>query len=99
MSYQLIILKTATEDTEEAFNFYEKIRPGLGDRFLAEVLERFEVISKHPLYYGFIEEQYIIRDVKLKSFPYLVVYEVEEDKIIIYSVHCCYKHPDKRFRK
>jgi hypothetical protein len=31
MSYQLIILKTATEDTDEAFNHYEKIQPGLGD--------------------------------------------------------------------
>lgn len=98
MSYQLIILKTATEDTEEAFNFYEKIQTGLGDRFLAEVLQRFEEISKHPQYYGFIDEQHMIRDVKLKSFPYLVVYEVDEDKIIVYSIHCCSKHPDKRFR-
>lgn len=98
MLYQLIILKTAAEDTEEAFNHYEKIRPGLGDRFLAEVLKRFEEISKHPQYYGFIDEQHIIRDVKLKTFPYLVVYEVEEANIIVYSVHCCYKHPDKRFR-
>jgi hypothetical protein len=37
--YQLIILKTATEDTDEAFNYYEKIQHGLGDRFLAEVLQ------------------------------------------------------------
>ena len=98
MSYQLIILKAAAEDTDEAFNHYEKIQPGLGNRFLAEVLKRFEEISKHPQYYGFIDEQHIIRDVKLKNFPYLVVYEVEEHSIIVYSVHCCYKHPDKRFR-
>ncbi len=38
-------------------------------------------------------------DVILKSFPYLVVYEVEDDAVIIYAVHCTYKHPDKKFRK
>jgi len=56
MLYGLIILKVAAEDTDEAFNHYEKIQLGLGDRFLAEVLKRFEEISKHPQYYGFIDE-------------------------------------------
>ncbi len=98
MAYQLIILKAAADDTKEAYDNYEKIQSGLGDRFLAELLVRFNEISKHPKYYGFTDEQKIIRDVKLKTFPYLVVYEVEEANIIVYSVHCCYKHPDKRFR-
>ena len=52
MAYRIIILKTAAEDTEEAFTYYEKLQPGLGDRFLTEVLERFNEISKHPQYYG-----------------------------------------------
>ncbi len=38
MIYQLIILKTAAEDATEAFDYYESLQPGLGDRFLAEVL-------------------------------------------------------------
>jgi mRNA-degrading endonuclease RelE of RelBE toxin-antitoxin system len=99
MAYCIIILKTAAEDASEAFDYYERLQPGLGDRFLAEVLERFNEISKHPNYYGFIDEQKLIRDVKLKNFPYLVVYEIEDDKVIIYSVHCGYRHPDKKIRK
>ncbi len=99
MAYRLIILKAAAEDTTEAYNYYEEVQPGLGDCFLSELLVRFNEISKHPKYYGFIDDQHIIRDIKLKKFPYLVVYEVEEDKVIIYSVHCGYRDPDKRFRK
>lgn len=99
MAYPLLILKAAADDTLEAYNYYEGLQAGLGDRFLAEVLERFNEISKHPHYYGFIDEQHIIRDVMLKSFPYMVVYEVEENAIVIYSVHCGYRHPDKRFKK
>lgn len=99
MPYRLTVLKSAAEDTTEAYNYYEGIKPGLGDRFMAELLQRFNEISKHPQYYGFIDEKHFIRDVKLKNFPYLVVYEVEEDAVIIYSVHCGYRHPDKRFNR
>ena len=68
MAYQLIILKAAAEDTSDAYNYYEEIQVGLGDRFLAELLLRFNEISKHPHYYGFIDEQKIVRDIKLKAF-------------------------------
>ncbi len=99
MAYRLIILKAAAEDTKEAYNYYEDIQPGLGDRFLAELLVRFNEISRHPKYYGFIDEHHLIRDIKLKSFPYLVVYEIDAETIVIYSVHCAYRNPDKRIRK
>jgi hypothetical protein len=48
MAYRLIILKAAADDTTEACNYYEDIQPGLGDRFLAELLVRFNEISRHP---------------------------------------------------
>lgn len=99
MVYRLITLKAAADDAKEAYNYYEEIQSGLGDRFLAELLVRFNEISKHPHYYGFIDEQKIIRDIKLKSFPYLIVYEIEAETVIIYSVHCAYRNPDKRIRK
>ncbi|MDB5198837.1 MAG: type toxin-antitoxin system RelE/ParE family toxin [Chitinophagaceae bacterium] len=99
MTYGLIILKAAAEDALQAYNYYENLQQGLGNRFLSELLERYNDISKHPQYYGFVDEQHIIRDVMLKSFPYLVVYEIENDAVIIYAVHCTYKHPDQRFRK
>jgi hypothetical protein len=99
MEYRLIILKSAADDTTEAYNYYETIQQGLGERFLAELLVRLNEISKHPQYYGFIDDQHIIRDVRLRNFPYLVVYEIENERVVIYSVHCTYRHPDKRFGK
>jgi hypothetical protein len=48
MTYRLVILKAAADDTKEAYNYYEEIQTGLGDRFLAELLIRFNEISKHP---------------------------------------------------
>jgi hypothetical protein len=40
-----------------------------------------------------------MRDVKLRNFPYLVVYEIKDEFVVIISLHNTYGHPDKRFGK
>ena len=99
MSYQLIIRDEAHLDSLEAYNYYEENSPGLGERFVQELVQRYNDIAEHPEYYGFIDEQKIIRDVKLRHFPYLVVYEINNDKVIVYSVFNGYKNPDKKVPK
>jgi len=58
MAYRLIILQVAAKDTLEGYNYYEQLQQGLGDRFLSEVMERYNDISKHPQYYGFVDEHH-----------------------------------------
>jgi len=36
MAYRLVTLKAAAEDAAEAYEYYERIQPGLEDRFLAK---------------------------------------------------------------
>ncbi len=67
-----------------------------GERFLQELIQRYNQIIEHPEYFGFIDEKKIIRDVKLRHFPYLVVYEIDNAKVIVYSVFNGYKNPDKK---
>jgi hypothetical protein len=50
------------------YNYYEEKSTGLGERFLQELIQRYSEITHHPEYYGFIDEQKIIRDVKLRHF-------------------------------
>lgn len=59
MAYRLITLKAAAEDISEAYNYYEGLQPGLGDRFMSELLKRYQEISIHPQYYGFIDDRKI----------------------------------------
>lgn len=96
MSYQLVIREEAHLDTVEAYNYYEEKSPGLGERFLDELIQRYTEISQHPEYYGFVDEQKIIRDVKLRHFPYLIVYEIKVDKVIVYSIFNGYRNPNKK---
>ena len=99
MAYQLIIREEAHLDANKAYTYYEQKSPGLGERFLQELIQRYNEISEHPEYYGFIDEHKIIRDVKLRHFPYLVVYEINNDKVIVYSVFNGYKNPNKKVTK
>ncbi len=99
MAYKLVTLKVAAEDISEAYHYYENAKIGLGDRFMSELLNRFSEISAHPQYYGYIDSQNIVRDVKLRNFPYLVVYEIRDEFVVIISVHNTHRHPDKRFKK
>jgi hypothetical protein len=99
MPYQLVIREEAHLDANEAYNYYEEKSTGLGERFLQELIQRYNEITAHPEYYGFIDEQKIIRDVKLRHFPYLIVYEINGDKVIVYSVFNGYKNPDKKIPK
>ena len=96
MPYILVIREAAHLEAAEAYKYYEEKSPGLGERFLTELLKRYNEIANHPEHYGFIDEQKILRDVKLKHFPYLIVYEFYNDTVVVYSVFNGYKNPAKR---
>ncbi len=93
MAYDIIIREEAHFEALEAYVYYQSKSPRLGQRFLTELLKRYQEIATHPENYGFIDERKIIRDVKLRHFPYFVVYEFYDNAIIVYSVFNGYKKP------
>lgn len=101
MAFLLIIKEEAHLDIANAYEYYEKKQQGLGERFLQAIIKRYNDLMQHPTHYSFIPEdsQKLLRDVKLEKFPYLIVYEINDDKVIIYAVHNIHQHPDKKFRK
>ena len=74
----------------------KNLQAGLGERFLTELQSRYSEICEHPQFYGFIDAGKTIRDLKVKHFPYQVVYEIIENAIIVFSVFNSYQEPSKR---
>ena len=101
MSFTVIVKEEAHQDTIEAYNYYEKKATGLGERFLEALHQRYSEISENPTFYSYIDEDpmKILRDVKLKKFPFVVVYEILENEVVIYAVHNTWKHPRNKLRK
>jgi hypothetical protein len=99
MSFTLFFKEEAQSDIQGSYIWYEEKLKGLGDRFIYAFEECFDDIrnnlfmnqeGKLGVRYGFVH-----------TFPYVVVYEIEEKNIIIYAVFNTHRNPSvlKRRRK
>lgn len=95
MPYALIIREEALEEMKDAYLYYEHAQTGLGERFLSELQKRYDGIQEHPQFYGFIDTRRKIRNVKIKHFPYQVVYEITENSVVVFSIFNSYQDPSK----
>ena len=89
MLYNLIIKEEALADLQNAYLYYELQQAGLGERFLTSLLEARQKLEKNPQHYSYIPEDplQVLRDVKLKKFPFVIVLEISAKDVIIYAVH------------
>jgi hypothetical protein len=68
-------------DGQEAIQWYDERDRRLGDDFLQKVNECITSVEKAPERYPVVHRQ--MRRALVKRFPYEVIYEIENDEIII----------------
>lgn len=98
MPFNVIITSEAHYDALNAFVYYEEKQQGLGEKFLNNLDKRYIDLSLHPYNYSYINEDplKILRDVRLKNFPYVIVFEIAETDVIVYAIHHLKKHPEQK---
>jgi len=96
MTYDLLIKDEAYEDLQNAFDYYEEQQAGLGEDFLENVKARIDYIKKYPLHFNKVERDY--RQSLIDRFPFLIVYELLDKEVIVYSVFNCSKNTEKKFK-
>lgn len=84
MSYKLVLQKEAIIDMQEAYTWYEQQKVGLGDSFIEEVEKCFQKLVENPDYSGM--QNSWMRRRKLERFPYIIIYEIDSDRVIVNSV-------------
>ncbi len=93
MSYSLKLAHEAQYEETDAYNYYEDIRAGLGDDLLLELEKCYTKISNYPFYYSYLENSNILRHIRLSRFPYIIIYLVSGNNIIILSVRNTHRQP------
>jgi plasmid stabilization system protein ParE len=93
MAYNLRLSELAERELTQAVNYYDLISPKLGTHFLVEVEECFAKIESNPELYSRVSLRDKTRDLKLKSFPYNIIYEIDGSKIIIISIFNTHRKP------
>ncbi len=95
--YRIILKPETAKDIEHAYNWYEDQQNGLGDRFLETLKECYKKLEQYP--FSFSEMAKSIRQLKLKTFPYVIVFEVIQHEVVIYAVFHTSQHLVKKFKK
>lgn len=91
MIHHIGFLPEARDDIEKARRWYEDRRPGLGDEFLLAVEAQCAAIDSHPLSYPLV---YLDgRKAWLRRFPYIILFYVHDDTVVIVSVHHTSRDP------
>jgi hypothetical protein len=83
----------AIVEMQEAYEWYEKKRYGLGDELIEEAEYCFEKITMNPQFYSFAGNSSQFRRIKVSRFPYMVVYEVEDTVVIVVSFRNTWMKP------
>jgi toxin ParE1/3/4 len=92
----LLLRPDAAAEMDEAADWYDRQRDGLGDEFLDEVKATFKVIEGDPLRYALYEGRRLKKPVRralVKRFPYVVSFEVLGDTTLILSVFHGHRRP------
>jgi plasmid stabilization system protein ParE len=84
MKLPIVFRRAARAEFDQAHDWYEKQRRGLGERFLERAQEVLERIAGTPELH-----QCIFKDVRrgvIRGFPYSILYRVQSDQIRVIAV-------------
>ena len=95
MAYNLIITPEADDNIVKACIYYDGIQDGLSDRFLSDLLSIYQVLIENPQYFSYIssKKKNRLRDVKISKFPYVIIFDIKDDVVTVYSVFHTSKKP------
>ncbi len=84
MTIAVYVRPEAQADIEQASDWYERQRPGLGGDFLDEVLDTFDRVAENPQSYPVVHRQ--TRRAVIHRFPFGAFYRIEDDAIMVLAV-------------
>ena len=97
MKHSIIIEEEALEEINDAYRWYEHQKKGLGENLLDSLDKLYEYIDKFPNANPQKYQQQ--RQAILAKFPYVIMYKIENNCIVIYAVFHTSRNPLKKYRK
>ncbi len=92
MSFPLVIRRKARAEFDEAFDWYEEQRAGLGIEFAGHVQSVFDRIAANPELHSLVFRD--VRKALVRPFPYSVVYRIRGGRVVVLAVFHNKRNPD-----
>jgi len=93
MGFSLRINHSAQNDLESSISWYEAKKVCLGKRFLNDLEKTLSRIQTNPYIFK-VENNY--RNALLDIFPYIVIFEIDHQEIIILAIFNTHQNPTKK---
>lgn len=93
MTYELILQEEASLEILEAYIYYENAQKGLGEKFMKNLDKYLRRIQNNPKHFQ-LKKNY--REAFIQKFPYLIVFDIIDYKIIVLSVFNTHQNPTKK---
>ncbi len=94
MSYELEIKAVAIRQAAKVYAYYQAKVPGLGERFISEISAAYATLKINP---SFQVRKTPFRYLRLRKFPYRLIYEVQGRTVIVYQVRHLSRKSHPRF--
>ena len=92
MAFKIIILPLAEKEIDETIEFYESRSKGLGKQFITYLKSYLTVLKANPELFE-IRKEPLYREMTLVKFPFVIIYEIIQNEVIIHSVFHTSKNP------
>ena len=84
MGFKIKILTQSKQDIWNIISWYENHQEGLGERFDSNINILFLEIAANPTHFSFYKNNF--RRAVVKHFPYLVIFKIIENEIVVYTI-------------
>lgn len=97
MKHSILLSDKALCEAREAYLYYEEKQKMLGERFSAELEKSIESIASNPKKSKIIKDE--IRQCIVDVFPFVIVYEIFEFEVVVYSIFHTNRNPKYKINK
>ncbi len=84
MTFPIVLRPEARAEFDEAFDWYEQRRAGLGAEFAERVHAAFRQISVMPELHAVVHKD--VRKALIRKFPYALFYRIRDGQIVVLAV-------------
>jgi ParE toxin of type II toxin-antitoxin system, parDE len=92
MVFKIRILKLAELEINESIDFYEARSIGLGKRFFVYLKSYYQILKTNPELFE-IKKQPFYRELPMVKFPFVIIYEIFDQDVLIHSVFHTSRNP------
>ena len=94
MTYYLSLSPNAEADLLESALWYESLQIGLGEKFTKKIEAYLSRIQNNPLHFPLKKGN--LREAYIQKFPFVIIYEIIDNEIVVFSVFSTHQNPKKK---